>query len=140
MTFSASVSVGGRPLNADHVLVIQSKFAKSVTPATNTYVALYRSALGSDDPIIQFLILYLVLYDIAGNREQEKVDGLILCREPLAVQTKSPHNGKLETIYTRIRNEITHRAEVNRESVRADVLNNLDAFKAIVRRVIQARI
>lgn len=47
-------------------------------------------------------------------------------------QIASPHNRMLETIYTKLRNEITHRGKTPPEETRNGIIDNLCQFKEIV--------
>lgn len=61
-----------------------------------------------------------------------------MLHEPATPQSISPHDGKPETIYTRLRNEITHRAnDVGPETTRVEIMDNLDGFRMIVHRILK---
>ncbi len=135
-TVTAKGRGGGRQLLADDVQALQAILAKP-HPLPNPLVALYRSALGVDDPVVKFLMLYLILYELSGT--QKKVDHLIQKYAPSTVvnrslRTDKSAGGKIsnETIYTRLRNEITHRITANPEETRRGILSNLDAFQTII--------
>lgn len=136
---------GGRQLLADDIQVLQDILVKSVPLQNTVLVALYCSALGTDDPVAKFLILYLILYEVSGNDDQQKVDDLIKCCAPLTVMNQRSWVDKKgvtksidETIYTRLRNEITHRIAVRREENREAIISNLDAFQTIVHQVLRS--
>ena len=63
----------------------------------NGSVGLFRHAITTDDSVLQFLILYLILYDI--HRNQRKVDEFIMRLEPTTPHSPSPFTGERETIY-----------------------------------------
>ncbi len=144
-TLEASGRTGGRPLNTDDVREVQASLAKSyASEKSGTAIELYRSALGTDDPVGKFLILYLILYVMTAHETQPEVDNLIRSVERSTVEMPIPprpnvrRTGKSETIYTQLRNAITHRAAVKREAVKRGVLDNLDPFQMIVLKVIRA--
>lgn len=136
MTISARGRTGCRELLADDALALQEVFTKSTPLLNHALVALYRSALATDDPVAKFLILYLILYEISVN--QNNIDKLILTYAPLTIKTPSPKPSKdgkpqlEETIYTRLRNEMAHRIKAKPEEIRAEIILNLDAFQRIV--------
>ena len=136
---------GCRQLLADDIQELQDILAKSVLlPNTTVLVALYRSALGTDDPVAKFLILYLILYEVSGNDSQKKVDALIRKYAPSTATDQRPWVDKnglqqlaKETIYTRLRNEITHRIAVTPEGYREAIISNLDTFQTIVHQALR---
>jgi hypothetical protein len=128
-SINAGGRVGCKPLLDDTVQALQDAVAKPPDPQNAPLVALYRYALGADDPVVKFLNLYLILYEIM--KSQPKVDEFIMSVAPTP-QTESPHKpGTLETTYTRLRNQLTHRAEKNPEDTRKEILANLDSFQTI---------
>lgn len=136
---------GGRQLSADDVQALQANLAKP-HPLPNPLVALYRSALGADDPVVKFLMLYLILYELSGNRTQSRVENLIQKYAPSTVMNRSLRTDKSErergikeTIYTRLRNEITHRIAANPEETRREILSNLDAFQTIIHQALTSK-
>lgn len=143
MTLDMEGRVGGRKLLAGDVQVLQAALTNSEPFPSPTLVALYRSALCADDPIAKFLMLYLILYELSGNEEQKKVDCVVLKYFRQTVQAKSSRIGKngvkktkKETIYTRLRNQVTHRIEAAPEQNRREIVSNLDTFESIVRHVL----
>ena len=100
---NATGRVGCKPLLDDTVLALQDAVAKPPDPQNAALVALYRYALSADDPVVKFLNLYLILYEIM--KSQPKVDEFIMRVAPTP-QTESPNKpGTLETTYTRLRNQ-----------------------------------
>jgi hypothetical protein len=143
---TASGRTGGRELLADDVQALQNSLTKAAPPSKGALVALYRSALATDDPVAKFLILYLIVYEKSGNDRQEATDKLISDNTPDPgwktrswVDKKGVKKSTMEAIYTRLRNEITHRTEVETEKNRAEIIAHLDAFQKIVRQILQGR-
>lgn len=109
------------------------------TGANHYHIGLYRKAIDSADPIVQFLMLYLILYDKYDN--QQRIDEKIRFHEPSTPVTTSPNSQRnkdiLETVYTRLRNEVTHRAIACQDQTKNEILINLDNFRSIVYRDLQ---
>ena len=100
----------------------------------NLYFSLYRFALSLKDSTAQYLALYSLLLNICEDN-QRKVDDLVLRIQPGAQSTVtlSPR-GIMETIFTRIRNEISHvRTGVIPQETREEIQNNLGAIRAITK-------
>jgi len=133
---NASAKVGCFPLSEDSVKQVQNTLSRTSDPRYKALIGLFRHAISTDEPIVQFLILYLILYDTYRN--QHKVDKQILSHAPTTPQSVSPHDGKTETIYTRLRNELTHRTAGSPETTRKEIMNNLDSFRTIVHRIIES--
>jgi len=76
------------------------------------YYCAYRFAISVHDPVTRFLFLYSTLLQIILDKQGKDTitaaDNLIRLLEPGVLQTLSPHTGKGETIYTRLRNEVGH--------------------------------
>ena len=135
MQCNASAKVGCFPLSEVSVKEVQNTFLRTSDPQHKKFIELFRYAIGADESIVQFLIYYLILYEICNN--QHGVDEKILSFEPDTPQTLSPKNQKdYETVYTRLRNELTHRTTANRETTRMEIMNCLDSFRAIVHRIL----
>ena len=136
---------GCRQLASDDIQVLQDCLAKAVPPPNSELFSLYRSALGTADPVAKFLILYLILYEVSGNVDQRAVDDLIKQHVPstasapwLRKDSKGKEKSTDETIYTRLRNEIAHRIGVSREKNRQEIISNLDPFQTIVHQALRS--
>jgi hypothetical protein len=133
---NASAKVECFPLSDELVKEVQDKLSRTLAPRYKALIGLFRQAISTEEPIVQFLILYLILYDTF--KTQSKVDKKILSHAPNTLQSVSPFNGKDETIYTRLRNEITHRPATSPEITRKEIMDNLDSFRTIVRGIIKS--
>jgi hypothetical protein len=96
------------------------------------------------EPIGRFIALYSLLLTIANDRQSE-VDKLILRIEPTTHQTLSPKTGQLESLYTRLRNELAHaRQTTTLFSTHEEIQLHLKRFewvvKSIVRPTVQLRL
>ena len=132
---NATVRVGGFRLSNNNIQEVQDALSRISVSRHKPLISLFRHAIGTEEPIVQFLILYLILYDRYGN--QHEVDRQIMLHEPATPQSISPHDGKPETIYTRLRNEITHRTYVGPETTRAEIMDNLYGFRIIVHGILK---
>jgi hypothetical protein len=99
--------------------------------------AAYRFAGHQSDPITRFMFLYNILLQLNKDRQKE-VDDFIRQEMPSVSQSPSPHHaGVMETIYTRLRNEVGHgRAGTTPEETRKEMQDNLPAFQTLVRTAI----
>ncbi len=133
---NASGKVGCFRLSDNSVQDVQNALSRVYSSRHKALISLFRYAIGTDEPVVQFLILYLILYDTYKN--QREIDKQILSHEPATPQSISPHDGKPETIYTRLRNEITHRTNVGPEITKTKIMDNLDRFRTIVHRILES--
>jgi len=124
------MKVGCPNLSNSDIQEVQDYILRSNSSQHQTFNRLYSYAIGTDEPVVQFLILYLILYEI--NRNQAAIDRQIMALEPNTPQSISTHTRQPETIYTRLRNEITHRINSDPETTRVEIINNQDNFKKIV--------
>jgi len=134
--FSATGKTGGFKPSTDNIREIQDALLRMSGLKHKNLIRLFRYAINDSHPVVQFMILYLILYEIQGN--QSEVDRYILKVAPTTPQSSSPHTKNLESIYTRLRNEITHRTNIRPETTMAEIINHLDKFKRIVRIAIKS--
>ncbi len=94
----------------------------------------YRNAASQDDAVTRFMFLYSLLLQLLGDN-QGAVETYIQKEDRGVVVTPSPHkSGTLETVYTRLRNEVGHvRQGVTPEQTRLEIVNNVDAFQQLVK-------
>jgi hypothetical protein len=89
------------------------------------------------DPVSRFLSLYAMLSSIAKDRQQE-IDRLIRAEEPTVASSVSTRNGKPETIFTRLRNELAHHRDgVSVFSTHQEIALHVSRFEWLVERIIQ---
>ena len=101
------------------------------------YFNLFRFALQSPDPVTRFMFLYSILLVMCGD-SQKKVDKFIQKIDPNVEVTESPHDGKPETIYTRLRNEVAHRRKnAHPAKTRKEIEGILPRFTGLVRKAIE---
>ena len=87
------------------------------------------------EPIGRFIALYtFMLHHCSDN--QGKVDRAILSIDPTVAQSKSPIGNYYETVYTKIRNELSHKRGINIIETHNLARANVDRFECIVRKYI----
>ncbi len=128
---NASGRVSLPSLHKETISSLRRTFKSTQSLAHKALLEVFRYSISSDDPVVQFMLLYLILYEIYGS--QSNIDKFIVGKEPSTVQSKSPHNGRLETKYTRLRNQIAHRVGVKPEFTKADIINELDGLRRLAR-------
>ncbi|MBF0529660.1 MAG: hypothetical protein HQK55_10395 [Deltaproteobacteria bacterium] len=137
---NATGKAGGFKLNSEKIQDVQDAFLKMSKLQDKPSINLYRYAICSDEPVVQFLILYLILEEMYKN--QSAVDKFIMENAPQTLQTNSPFvnsdgSPRLETVYTRLRNELVHKREnVYPTATRAEIQDHLDDFRNIVHSMI----
>ena len=99
--------------------------------------SLYRFASGQSDELARFMFFYNILLQL-HNDIQRQVDAFILQERPDVPQSPSPRSqGRNETVYTRLRNEVGHRrAGTTPEQTRREIQENIAAFQELVRTAI----
>lgn len=101
------------------------------------HFGLFRSAMKTESAVERFLLLYHILL-LFNNDHQPTVDAFIVAQDPKIVQTPSPHSGKPETVYTRLRNELAHgRLSVNLENTKHEVESRWPGLMNLVREAIR---
>jgi len=134
--------VGCSKLNNNDIREIQNAFLSMPILKYTNLIRLFRHAISTDEPIVQFMLLYLILYEIQHDKQQA-VDTYVMKVAPSTPQSVSPRPHKseiMETIYTKLRNEITHRTNVPYKTTRAEIINHLYEFRRIVRTAIKKTI
>jgi len=132
-----SFSLPKEPLTpSDEQLSNVLQLSLDITDELSVFLRQYAFANAETDPISRYSFLYNLLLQIVGDK-QARVDSAILGIDPDCEHTNSPNNGKLETVYTRIRNELAHKREgVSYHDTRASVIEVTDGFSGIVREII----
>lgn len=136
---SATGSSDGYPLSSTDIQNIQDALARISSLKKKTPLRLFRIAASADEPLVQFQILYLTL-EILHNGCQKTIDRFIMSDSPNTSQTPDPrrkNKGVLETVYTRLRNEIAHRESFALDTTGAEIRNCMDEFRKIVNRAVK---
>jgi len=103
------------------------------------YYGLFRSARQSMGPIEEFMHLYHILL-MLYNDNQTDVDAFILSADASTPQTQHPLKppGKMETVYTRLRNEFAHkRGGVDLEQTKAEMTQRLGDLRTLAKQTIE---
>lgn len=100
----------------------------------------YRYALESRDPSDCFMFLYSILLQLNQDK-QGQVDEYIRQVEPGVQETPSPKKSiKLETVYTRLRNQVGHDRGVTIADMRREMAQVLPRLKQITKGAIEQEI
>jgi hypothetical protein len=116
---------------------VKSQLEQVSPPGEHNY-ALFRSAIQATSPVEEFMLLYNLLL-MLNNDCQDDVDRFIVSEDPGVPRTPSPHRkGVIETMYTRLRNEVGHRrAGVKLEDTRSEMVGRVAALRALTKRAIE---
>ncbi len=87
------------------------------------------------EPVSRFISLYaLLLHKFEDN--QKNVDEAILKVDETVAQFKSPHNKGYETVFSKLRNEMSHKREgINILETQNEIRLNLSRFEKIVKKL-----
>jgi len=133
-------TTGGKPLSKNHIYDIQNNINNISFTNTNPYHSMYRFAISIDEPIVQFMVLYLILYEKFKNSKnqnsQTEVDKAILSIAPSTPTSISSETGKNETIYTKLRNQLSHYRNTPPDTTRREIINYLYEFRNIVHKAV----
>lgn len=111
-----------------------------VTSQSQIYLKQFAFANAEPNPISRYTFLYNLLLSI-NNDKQAKVDTSILTVAPTCNQSISPNNGKIETLYTRLRNELAHiRDGVSFNDTKVEIEKEISDFGKIVKEIVGANI
>jgi hypothetical protein len=105
------------------------------------YYGLFRAARQSLSPVEEFMHLYHILLMLCNQQypdeKQERVEAFIKREDPNISQRLSPHTGKMETVYTRLRNEFSHqRVGVALDTTKSEMEAWLPGLVALTKRAI----
>ena len=103
------------------------------------YYGLFRSAKQSHGPVEEFMHLYNLLLMLFEDKQSE-VDAFLLSQDPTIPQTPDPrpHVHRMETVYTRLRNEFGyHRTGVNLSHTKMEMAERVGDLSALVQKAIE---
>jgi hypothetical protein len=112
---------------------------EQASPSGERNFGLFRSARQSESPVEEFIHLYNILVMLYDDRQAD-VDAFIVGEDAVVPQTQHPLKaaGVMETVYTRLRNELAHkRAGVNLDNTKAAMANRLVGLIALTKRAIE---
>lgn len=88
------------------------------------------------EPVGRFLSLYTLLLHKSED-DQKEVDKAILGVDPTVAQFKSPHSKGYETVFSKLRNEMSHKREgINILETQFEIKLNIARFETIVKKLI----
>jgi hypothetical protein len=120
-------------LSADGVKAILEENA----PAGESNYGLFRSARQSESQTEEFMHLYHIMLILCGDF-QDDVDAWIKAQDPAVPITPTGRGGKLETVYTRLRNEFGHkRSGVTLDDTKMEMASHLSGLRELARKAIQ---
>ena len=104
------------------------------TPPRNQHLSLYRFSVKQKDPVAKFMFLYNILL-LLYNDSQKDLDAYVRRCNPNIQQSPRPDKIHIiETIYTRLRNEVAHcRSSVLPEHTSKEIADNIISFQEIVK-------
>ncbi|WP_160148060.1 hypothetical protein [Rubripirellula obstinata] len=109
-------------------------------PAASIHKQMFRSAIRSNGSVERFMHFYNLLMMLHGDH-QGRVDAFIRQHETDVSESQSPHHkaGVMETVYTRLRNEISHhRQGVDLEETKRSMSDHVGRLLEHVRDAIVA--
>lgn len=97
-------------------------------------LSLYRFSANQKDPLARYMFLYNILLLLNGD-SQKNVDEFIRANDSGVSQSPRPDKPNvIETIYTRLRNEIAHcRNSAVPEHTIKEIVDNIASFQAVVK-------
>ena len=127
---------------ADLVLGIPAADLKAelerITLSGEPFFSLFRLALQSTSPVEKFMHLYSLLLRFFED-EQVKVDDFIRSQDSAVPQSRDPRPGrsKMETVYTKLRNEFAHRrSDVNMQDTKTEMEQHVGGLIGLVKQAI----
>jgi hypothetical protein len=109
---------------------------EAVSPPGESYYGLFRSACQTESRAEEFLQLYRILLTLRTD-DQGSVDEWLKGQDPQVALTPSGDKrkkGKMETIYTRLRNEFSHsRSGVDLDNTKKEMSDHLERLKELAR-------
>jgi hypothetical protein len=112
---------------------------EQANPPGERNFGLFRSALLSPSPVEAFMHLYHVLLMLCEDT-QLKLEAFIFGQDPAVPRTQHPKKKKgiMETIYSRLRNELAHpRPGVDIATTKADMANWLGGLRDLTKKAIE---
>ncbi len=127
-----------RPPIAIAAAELKTELELTSPPGEHNY-GLFRSARQSSSAVEEFMHLYNILLMIY-NDSQADVEAFVVGDDPAVPQTQHPRKPAevMETVYTRLRNELAHkRPGVNLDNTKAEMANRLGGLIALTKRAIE---
>jgi len=141
MSYSYNTVIA-RMAQADLGPQLQAHLAKLNGQAQHRYYSMFHAAMWAQG-VGRFLLLYLILLT-HFNDSQTEVDKFIKTQNPMVPETLQPQFGKpkkipvMETVYTRLRNEVGHvRPNTSPSTTRLEIEQNTQSLITIVKALIR---
>jgi len=97
----------------------------------------FRFAMQNDDVVSRYMFFYSLILQVF-NDKQKKVDAFICAQEPTVELFQSPIHKGMDTVYTKLRNEIAHvRENVTLEETSKEIKLKVDSLQSLTRRAIE---
>jgi hypothetical protein len=110
---------------------------EQASPSGERMFGLFRSARQSQGHVEEFMHLYNLVLMLL-NDSQGRVDNFIRREEPNVQQAQHPRHARMETVYTRLRNEFAHaQPGVNVADAKAEMAHHLGGLLALTKRAIE---
>lgn len=116
-----------------HIEKLIQKLEREASPR-NQYLSLYRFSAKQKDPLARYMFLYNILLLLNGDL-QKNVDAFVRSCDSVVAESPRPDKPEIiETIYTRLRNEIAHcRNNVVPAHTLKEIEDNVGAFQSVVK-------
>ncbi|WP_321530704.1 hypothetical protein [uncultured Desulfuromonas sp.] len=137
-TCNVMIKSGGRKLSQTEIIDVSNLLSSRSISNTNALVNIFSYAMRIDEPVVKFMLLYLILYEL--YRDQRAIDNFIMMASPSTVQMPSPHNGRPETVFTKLRNELTHRVDNPPENTRIEIITNTPELVNIAHKAVMSKL
>jgi hypothetical protein len=119
---------------------LKTKLEQASPPGEHNF-GFFRSARQSSSRVEEFMHLYNVLLMLFNDRQAD-VDSFIVGEDSTVPQTQHPKKvaGVMETVYTRLRNEMAHRRPgVDIDATKAEMSGRLGGLITLTQRAIELR-
>jgi hypothetical protein len=115
---------------------LKPQLAQPSLPGERNY-GLFRAARQSQGHVEEFMHLYHILL-MLRNDSQSEVDRFIEGQDPGVLKTLSPHTSKMETVYTRLRNEFSHKRDgVDLDRTKSEMRDRLRELMSLMKQAIE---
>lgn len=138
LTCNGTIKSGGRKLSQTELDDMGDLLSKSALSNNPPLVSIFSYAMRIEEPIVKFMLLYLILYEV--YKDQKSIDQFIMRASPSTLQMPSPHNGNPETVFTKLRNEVTHRISNPPERTRSEIITNMLELENIAHMAVMSQL
>ena len=138
-TATITISVGKmKPILGMSAEAVKASLEEKAPAGEDNY-GLFRSACQSESPTEEFMHFYLIILMLCEDDQQE-VDKWIKANVPTVSETPTGIKKRMETVYTRLRNEFGHkRPEVDLDETKKEMASHLGGLRELARIAIQSK-